>query len=99
MTALFAVAVVALRDRALITDAPAVSPHTLDHLPGRAIRGMLASVCTPTELDLLIAEESVLWAGTACRAHTRAGFFPAWTSTRLPCRPHHRQRRPGQGFL
>lgn len=60
MTALFAVAVVALRDRALITDAPAVSPHTLDHLPGRAIRGMLASVCTPTELDLLIAEESVL---------------------------------------
>lgn len=60
MTALFAVVVVALRDRALITDAPAVSPHTLDHLPGRAIRGMLASVCSPSELDLLIAKESVL---------------------------------------
>jgi len=59
VTALFAVVVVALRDRALITDAPAVSPRTLDHLPGRAIRGMLASMCSPAELDLLIATESV----------------------------------------
>ncbi|AUM20266.1 hypothetical protein [Rhodococcus ruber] len=59
MSVTFVVVTVVLRDRALITDGPAVSPHTLDHLPGSAVRGMLASVCRPDEIELLIADGAV----------------------------------------
>lgn len=55
MNATFVVVTVELRDRALITDGPAVSPRTLDHLPGPAVRGMLAAACTAEEIEVLIA--------------------------------------------
>lgn len=62
MSVTFVVVTVVLNDRALITDGPAVSPHTLEHLPGPALRGMVAAACTDAERELLIAGEAVLFA-------------------------------------
>lgn len=80
MSVTYVVVTVVLKDRALVTDGRAVSPHTLDHLPAPAIRGMLASVCTDAEIDLLIAGEAVLSApGLPIMRIPRTGSDPADT--------------------
>lgn len=80
MSVTYVVVTVVLKDRALVTNGRAVSPHTLDHLPAPAIRGMLASVCSDAEIDLLIAGDAVLSApGLPLMRIPRTGNDPSDT--------------------